>query len=68
MESDTGCDVWAVASTGGSVMALPAGTQNYAFTYFDSTIATISISADGKTLTEDVGLRDRAQRFPPALT
>ena len=50
VESDTGCDVWAVASTGGSVMALPAGTQNYAFTYFDSTIATISISADGKTL------------------
>ena len=34
VESDTGCDVWAVASTGGSVMALPAGTQNYAFTYF----------------------------------
>ena len=50
MESDTGCEVWAVASTGGSVMALPAGTQNYAFTYFGSTIATISISADGKTL------------------
>ena len=50
VESDTGCDVWAVASTGGSVMALPAGTQNYAFTYFDSTIATISISTDGKTL------------------
>ena len=50
VESDTGCDVWAVASTGGSVMALPADTQNYAFTYFDSTIATISISADGKTL------------------
>ena len=50
VESDTGCDVWAVASTGGSVMALPAGTQNYAFTYFDSTIATVSISLDGKTL------------------
>ena len=50
VESDTGCDVWAVASTGGSVMALPAGTQNYAFTYIGSTIATISISADGKTL------------------
>ena len=50
VESDTGCDVWAVASTGGSVMALPAGTQNYAFTYFGSTIATISISHDGKTL------------------
>ena len=50
VESDTGCDVWAVASTGGSVMALPAGTQNYAFTYFGSTIATVSISLDGKTL------------------
>ena len=50
VESDTGCEVWAVASTGGSVMALPAGTQNYAFTYFGTTIATISISADGKTL------------------
>ena len=50
VESDTGCDAWAVASTGGSVMALPAGTQNYAFTYFDSTIATVSISLDGKTL------------------
>ncbi|MBD8928639.1 MAG: hypothetical protein EGQ85_08500 [Faecalibacterium prausnitzii] len=50
VESDTGCDAWAVASTGGSVMALPAGTQNYAFTYIGSTIATISISPDGKTL------------------
>ena len=50
VESDTGCNAWAVASTGGSVMALPAGTQNYAFTYFGSTIATISISDDGKTL------------------
>ena len=50
VESDTGCNAWAVASTGGSVMALPAGTQNYAFTYFGSTIATVSISDDGKTL------------------
>ena len=50
VERGTDCDAWAVASTGGSVMALPAGTQNYAFTYFGSTIATISISADGKTL------------------
>lgn len=50
VESDTGCDAWAVASAGGSVMALPAGTQNYAFTYFGSTIATVSISPDGKTL------------------
>ncbi len=50
VESATSCGAWAVASTGGSVMALPAGTQNYAFTYFGSTIATISISDDGKTL------------------
>ena len=50
VERGTDCDAWAVASTGGSVMALPAGTQNYAFTYIGSTIATISISADGKTL------------------
>ncbi len=50
VERGTDCDAWAVASTGGSVMALPAGTQNYAFTYFGSTIATISISPDGKTL------------------
>ena len=50
VESDTGCDAWAVVSTGGSAMALPAGTQNYPFTYFGSTIATISISDDGKTL------------------
>ena len=50
VERGTDCDAWAVASTGGSVMALPAGTQNYAFTYIGSTIATISISPDGKTL------------------
>ena len=50
VESDTGCDAWAVASTGGTVMALPAGTQNYAITLLGSTIATVSISDDGKTL------------------
>ena len=50
VESDTSCDAWAVVSTGGSAMALPAGTQNYPFTYFGSTIATVSISHDGKTL------------------
>ena len=50
VESDIGCGAWAVASTGGSVMALPAGTTDYRFTYGGMTIATISISADGKTL------------------
>ena len=50
VESDTGCDAWAVASTGGVVMALPAGIQNYPFANFGTTFATVSISADGKTL------------------
>ena len=50
MESDTGCNAWAVASTGGTVMALPAGTQNYPFTNYGTTFATVSISPDGKTL------------------
>ena len=50
VESATSCGAWAVVSTGGSAMALPAGTQNYPFTYFGSTIATVSISHDGKTL------------------
>ena len=50
VESDTGCNAWAVASTGGSVMALPAGTQNYPFTNYGTTFATVSISPDGKTL------------------
>ena len=50
VESDTGCNAWAVASTGGTVMALPAGTQNYPFTNYGTTFATVSISPDGKTL------------------
>ena len=50
VESDTGCNAWAVVSTGGTVMALPAGTQNYTITFFGTTIATVSISDDGKTL------------------
>ena len=50
VESDIGCGAWAVASTGGSVMALPAGTTDYRFTYGGMTIATVSISTYGKTL------------------
>ena len=67
VESDTGCNAWAVASTGGSVMALPAGTQNYAFTYFDSTIATISISADGKTLSASFNMIPAQDGVPMKL-
>ena len=50
VESDTGCNAWAVVSTGGVAMALPAGIQNYPFANFGTTFATVSISADGKTL------------------
>ena len=67
VESDTGCNAWAVASTGGSVMALPAGTQNYAFTYFGSTIATISISADGKTLSASFNMIPAQDGVPMKL-
>ena len=67
VESDTGCNAWAVASTGGSVMALPAGTQNYAFTYFGSTIATISISADGKTLSASFSALPLSDNAPMEL-
>ena len=67
VESDTGCEVWAVASTGGSVMALPAGTQNYAFTYFGSTIATISISEDGRTLSASFSMIPMSDEAPMKL-
>ena len=67
VESDTGCNAWAVVSTGGSVMALPAGTQNYAFTYFDSTIATISISADGKKLSASFNMIPAQDGVPMKL-
>ena len=50
VESDTGCNAWAVASTGGNAMPLLAGTQNYTIKSFGTTIATVSISDDGKTL------------------
>ena len=50
LESDTGCNAWAVASTGGNAMPLLAGTQNYTIKSFGTTIATVSISDDGKTL------------------
>ena len=67
VESDTGCNAWAVVSTGGGVMALPAGTQNYAFTYFDSTIATISISADGKKLSASFNMIPAKDGVPMKL-
>ena len=67
VERGTDCDAWAVASTGGSVMALPAGTQNYAFTYFGSTIATISISPDGKTLSASFNMIPAQDEAPMKL-
>ena len=67
VESDTGCNAWAVASTGGSVMALPAGTQNYPFTYFGATIATVSISPDGKTLSASFNMIPAQDDVPMKL-
>ena len=67
VESDTGCDAWAVVSTGGSAMALPAGTQNYPFTYFGSTIATVSISHDGKTLSASFNMIPAQDGVPMKL-
>ena len=55
LESDTGCNAWAVASTGGNVMTLPAGIQNYPFKNYGTTFATVSISADGKTVSASFG-------------
>ena len=55
VESDTSCNAWAVASTGGNVMTLPAGIQNYPFKNYGTTFATVSISADGKTVSASFG-------------
>ncbi len=63
VESDTGCGAWAVASTGGSVMALPAGTTDYRFT----TIASVSISADGKTLSASFSALPLSDNAPMEL-
>ena len=63
MESATSCGAWAVASTGGSVMALPAGTTDYRFT----TIASVSISADGKTLSASFSALPLSDNAPMEL-
>ena len=67
VESDTGCGAWAVVSTGGSVMALPAGTTDYRFTYGGMTIATVSISADGKTLSASFSALPLSDNAPMEL-
>ena len=67
MESDTGCNAWAVASTGGSVMALPAGTTDYRFTYGGMTIATVSISTYGKTLSASFSALPLSDNAPMEL-
>ena len=63
VESATSCGAWAVASTGGSVMALPAGTTDYRFT----TIASVSISADGKTLSASFSALPLSDNAPMEL-
>lgn len=67
VESDTGCDAWAVVSTGGSAMALPAGTQNYPFTNYGTTFATVSISDDGKTLSASFNVVPAQEEAPIKL-
>ena len=67
VESDIGCGAWAVASTGGSVMALPAGTTDYRFTYGGMTIATVSISTYGKTLSASFSALPLSDNAPMEL-
>ena len=67
VESDTSCGAWAVASTNGSVMALPAGTTDYSFTYGSMTIATVSISPDGKTLSASFSALPLSDNAPMEL-
>ena len=67
VESDTGCNAWAVVSTGGSAMALPAGTQNYPFTEYGTTYATVSISDDGKTLSASFSVVPAQEEAPIKL-
>ena len=50
-----GCVAWAASSTGGSVVPLPAGVSNASLNGY----ATISISADGRTISAEVSM------FPP---
>ena len=67
VERDAGCNAWAVASTNGSVMALPAGTTDYRFTYGGMTIATVSISTYGKTLSASFSALPLSDNAPMEL-
>ncbi len=55
VQYDPGCVAWAASSTGGSVVPLPAGVSNASL----NGCATISISADGRTISAEVSM------FPP---
>ena len=69
VESDTGCEVWAVATTSsnGGVMTLPAGVTDYNFTYNGNVIAKISISADGRTLSASFSMIPMSGNAPMKL-
>ncbi len=67
VESDTGCNAWAAASTSGSAMTLPAGIQNYSFTNYGTTFATVSISPDGKTLSASFSVVPAQEKAPIKL-
>ena len=69
VESDTGCEGWAVATTSsnGGVMTLPAGVTDYNFTYNGNVIAKISISADGRTLSASFSMIPMSGNAPMKL-
>ena len=69
VESATGCEGWAVATTSsnGGVMTLPAGVTDYNFTYNGNVIAKISISADGRTLSASFSMIPMSGNAPMKL-
>ena len=69
VESATGCEGWAVATTSsnGGVMTLPAGVTDYNFTYNGNVIAKISISEDGRTLSASFSMIPMSDEAPMKL-
>ena len=69
VQSASHCEGWAVATTSknGGVFTLPAGITDYNFTYGSMTIASISISTDGTTLSASVGMIPMSGNAPMKL-
>ncbi len=69
VQSASRCEGWAVATTSknGGVFPLPAGITDYNFTYGSMTIASISISTDGTTLSASVSMIPMSGNAPMKL-